>query len=744
MHKKDSPSNYSSNTIDEERTFSLIDLLVIVRKRWKWGLAAGLLAVALLILVVSTRERIYMATTSLAVELDTANVLDIREVVDTRLSHVNMLNTTMNTHVERLQTLKIARLVEESLTEDQKAQVLDPYVAAGAAASDESLPSLAKMVRKFMLEVERSEDDDSQVILVNIRHPSPVVAQFLADAYAQAYIQYKSTLLSDSTNSAVFFLQKQVEGMREDLNEQENALQRYRMEHNLVSVEQDSGVVGARLRRLNDAVSDARLELLNLETRQKQIEGAKGEIEKLVEVPFVGERADVREAYAQLNELLRERQVLDETYLSKHPRIIENEASLRSVKDALDRLLKQAREQSRRGYEAAQDGLEDLQERLMEAEKEVLAAESAMVDYLRMERELVRQREIFDRLVTRYRETSIQQQMNLVNISILDDASLPSQPENLSPVQLGAAGLFIFGLCLVAVPLAVELFDQRLASFRDIEVGAGVTLLGDIRFFEKKSTEAFLRGVAEKDADLVEPFRTIYSSMRLNLESKDGKGAFVVTSTVPDEGKTMVVANLAATIARHSRRVLVVDCDLRRPSQHLTIGKDNDHGLVPWFENGAALDEDAALLNDPDLGIVSSNSSFFVLRAGSASQHATEILGDDRTIRLFERLCREFDVVLFDTPPVGVFPDATLVAQSAYKTLFVASQFKVSRSKFKHAVGLMERSEAPVLGVVFNAVKDVSAAIGYGRDARSHYALGYEKDATKYKAYYQQPATNIG
>ncbi len=150
--------------------------------------------------------------------------------------------------------------------------------------------------------------------------------------------------------------------------------------------------------------------------------------------------------------------------------------------------------------------------------------------------------------------------------------------------------------------------------------------------------------------------------------------------------------------------------------------------------------DSGSLLKNTALGIVPVSDSLSVLRSGATSEHATEMLGDERTARLFQRLRSEFDIILFDTPPVGVFPDATLVAEFADQTILVASQFKVSRSKFKYAAGLMNHTRAKVLGVVFNGISDVRAAVGFGACSRSHYALGYEKSATKYKAYYRKAA----
>jgi Mrp family chromosome partitioning ATPase len=126
-----------------------------------------------------------------------------------------------------------------------------------------------------------------------------------------------------------------------------------------------------------------------------------------------------------------------------------------------------------------------------------------------------------------------------------------------------------------------------------------------------------------KSAPRAESFLSVYSSVK--LQSKlDFPKSTLVTSTIPGEGKTLISANLAGGFSRHGKRVLLVDCDLRRPMLHRHLGKDNDAGIIAWYEAGGSTD--GQLTTHPALGIIPISDNLYLLRSGGRSKTPTEIL----------------------------------------------------------------------------------------------------------------------
>ncbi len=719
--------------------FSLVDVCLIVRNHWKAGGLAAVLVVALFVTFLMSREDMYEAQASLTVELDTENIIQVGEVVDFKVNNVNLLNTVMNTHVERIKSRPVAEAVAAKMPEDIYVNFVEAYVGPlSERPSDAPPPNAASFLVKRAIEVERGLEDDSQIIVITVLHANPVVAQWIANTYAKEYIIYKANVRSDSTNEAVQFLKAQVDRLRGELEATENELQSFRQKHNLVSIQDEGNSVSAGLLQFSEARTAAKIRLLEVESRLEALSAAEGDVSKIMEIPFVGMREDVGEIYAQLTELQRERQVLDETYLSKHPKVLENEASTRSVKLALDRLIDQAAKQVSNERALILSELASLGRSMDQSEQDVLDGEKALLEYRRMEREAEKQREIFDMLSTRYGETRLAQQVTLTSIKTLEEAELPRFPNRPSTIQVAAASLLLGGFFFCFVPLGLEIVDTRLRSFNDVEGGLGQTILGDVRYYPKKSYQDLTQAVLKRDVDLIEPFRSIYGRLRLGFGGSKQKRSIIVTSSLQGEGKSTVASNLAASFAQHKCRTLIIDCDLRRSTLHEAFAVEVSGGLMPWYTNQEKADHTDWGKLSGQLGITEVAPSLYLLPSGGHSESPTEVLGDSAVSDLFERLKSEYDVLLFDTPPVGLFPDATILSMIAPDCVFVARQFAVSRSKLGFSLNMMKRARVNILGVIFNGVKDSSMAAGYGSAQASEYSQGYEKSDRRYREYYSK------
>ncbi|MEN9936274.1 MAG: hypothetical protein RLZZ387_2853 [Chloroflexota bacterium] len=197
-----------------------------------------------------------------------------------------------------------------------------------------------------------------------------------------------------------------------------------------------------------------------------------------------------------------------------------------------------------------------------------------------------------------------------------------------------------------------------------------------------------------------------YRTLRTNIQfsSLDHPlHTLLVTSTAPDEGKSTTLANLAVTMAQAEQRVILVDCDLRRPSLHGLFGVGNESGLT----NLILAAEDAPVpLQETGVPGLS------LLASGPLPPRPADILGSRRMEQVIARLRGMADIVLFDTPPVIAVTDAAVLATRVDGVLLVFQAGKTSRDRARRTREVLEKVKANIVGVVLNGA-ELEQGYGY-------------------------------
>jgi len=235
---------------------------------------------------------------------------------------------------------------------------------------------------------------------------------------------------------------------------------------------------------------------------------------------------------------------------------------------------------------------------------------------------------------------------------------------------------------------------------------------------------------------LASPFAESFRDLRTNLvfSRADRKlKSILVTGTEISEGKSTVCANLAFAFALSGNRVLVVDCDLRRPSQHRFFSCKKTPGLSDYL---AGVEDDADALIQPTM-----HENLFILPAGNSTPSPNELLGSNKMTGLVERLEEEWDYVILDTPPMMLLSDAALISRAADGILMVVRMGYTNRNLLKE-VQKLDHIKKQMLGV---AIIGPSEKAGYGKYGRYYGRYGY-KGYYSYKTYssYLEPEKNIG
>ncbi|MDN5575990.1 MAG: CpsD/CapB family tyrosine-protein kinase, partial [Pediococcus sp.] len=213
-----------------------------------------------------------------------------------------------------------------------------------------------------------------------------------------------------------------------------------------------------------------------------------------------------------------------------------------------------------------------------------------------------------------------------------------------------------------------------------------------------------LVSVTDPSSVVAEQFRTIRTNIQFSAVDKKIQ-SLVVTSAEPSEGKSTVSSNLAVVWAKQNEKVLLIDADLRRPTAHRTFNLLNAAGLSSYLSNNAVYEEIIQETEVPNLSVISS---------GPVPPNPAELLNSRHINTLIERLEDEYDIIIFDAPPINTVTDAQLLANKADGVILVVPQGIAEKGGVTHAVEQLNKVHAKVLGTVMNRFKADKAPGYYG------------------------------
>jgi capsular exopolysaccharide synthesis family protein len=285
--------------------------------------------------------------------------------------------------------------------------------------------------------------------------------------------------------------------------------------------------------------------------------------------------------------------------------------------------------------------------------------------------------------------------------------SSPNVPLNLALGALVGLALGVGGAVLRSV------LDTRLRSPRDVEQVTDRPMIGAIPFDPKVKERPLI-----VHADPLSPRAESFRALRTNLQflDMDGRASFVVTSSVPSEGKSTTTINLAIALADAGKRVALIDTDLRKPKVAEYLGIEGGAGLTDVLINRARVG---------DVMLPWGQRSLYVLPAGKVPPNPSELLGSAQMHTLLEVLERDFDVVLCDAPPLLPVTDAAILAKATSGAIVIVASGQTNRHQLDGAMEALQTVGAKVAGLVMTMVPTRGPDAYYAYGAGYGYGYGY-------------------
>jgi capsular exopolysaccharide synthesis family protein len=683
--------------------------LAIIRRRFWVLLSVVAVAIGLAIFLTSRMPYKYRAAATIVIDLQPAQILNEVKGFDNESAGWWQGTTYLKTQEEILNSGRLALLAAERMRPDDRLRLLGR--PKHATLGEEDVQRAASAIQGAR---EVKPGKDSRKFTISAVHTDKELAAAIANAMVDAYANYNLAQRQDSSKVAEDWLSERLDQLEDKLKESEQKLQDFRRTNNLLttSLKDQLNGVSNRIMELQKKINDLSVKRIELSSDYEQIKKLKNvdptsdPSTLMVKNPVLD---GLRQAYAVQYQKLVE---LRGDYLEKHPKIQAQEGILSQIRTDIQREAGLAMRVLDAQLKAIISSEGQVQAALKVTEKQGMDLGEKAMQYTQLERVAKQTAKYYDLVLSRYTESGLAKKLKTNNVQVLDRAKVPMAP--FSPrLHVNLAIAFALGLVLgLGLIFLLHFMDNTVKAQEDIEHLVGLPFLGILpsiqlgrkrRWSRKHSqpAETVKDGVPatvdlyqwnNPKSELAEHCRSIRTSLLFMSPDKPLK-AIVVSSSMPQEGKTTVAINIAISMAMSGERVLLVDTDMRRPRVHKAFGLTAKRGISAVLVNEAKLDE---------VTQKSPVDNLFVLPCGSTPPNPAELLHTKRFREIVEELKGKYDRVIFDSPPVGAVTDPVILSKAVDGAILVAKTGVTIRAMLAKTARVFSDVKANVLGCVLN------------------------------------------
>jgi len=574
----------------------------------------------------------------------------------------------------------------------------------------------AEIIDNVLASIRAEPAERAPALRLKFVSTDPELAALGANKLAELYLAEQLETKQYASTQAGAFLQEEIERLRSSVEAAEQAIQAYREEHGII---EERPVDAQQLSELTTQLVISRSERAEAEARLRQVEQLLASDTSLQAAAQMVDSTVLAELRGREIDLAQQIQELSADYGERHPRMVSLRNELESLQGRKEEEIRQIARRLRDEVQVLRSREATLQSNIERLRKDLGEVNRAQIELKALEREAEAERELLTTYINRFKELASQQKAQQPDARIIADAVAPEEPKY--PQRALIFGVAFLGSLLMGslVVFGLESLDNTFRSSEQIEDLIGLPALGLVPAITDLS-----RGERPEDYVLDypnSPFGEAVRSLRTAVLLTGGGAAprtVLVTSAIPNEGKTSIAICLARINARAGRKTLMIDCDVRRPRLHELTDGGNQAGLSDVLLRGRDLD---------DVLVADDRSGAFFLTSGPPVPDPAAILASDKMRQLLKTASERYDLVILDSPPVLSVSDARVISQVADKTLFLVHWGSTRRQDVMMGVKQLMESGADMAGLVISRVNvKKHAAYGY-RDSGYYYDDKYTK-----------------
>lgn len=694
---------------------ALVATLRAVRKYWGTTIGVALAITMAVAFYTLGQVKVYQAVGTIIFDPNPPRPLGtaVETVVDMSAGNYWSNQEYYSTQYKIIQSMRVALTVVQQLGLHQDAAFLAGVPAGTPVAKAEPVtPEIAAMMLRGRLTVEPVRE--SRLTVLRFEDGDPERAQRILSTIIDVYIEQNLDDALSSTGAAVDWLRGQLDKLRTELESSEMQLHDYKLKNNILSIAFDdrSNMLKDDVKQLNDALTSVRAKREEVLARSRELSKIKSDDPTDLPATELLQSAVLQDLRRLYGEAVRDRDgLLGQGKGRNHPDVSAADAKVSATKSALLSEVKNIqaavlRDLAQLGHQEA--GLSALLEK---AKRQALDLNLLEIEYNRLNRSKQNNEKLYQIVLERTKESDLAQMMRVNNVRVLDRPLLPRGPVRPRVTVNILIGMLLGCIAGIGAASGRALLDRTLKTPDDVERELGLPFLGLVpeidtsakspgasRSRRRRRAEASVnRELIVHDfpkSGIAEASRAIRTNLMFMAPDQPYR-ALLVTSASPSEGKTTVACCVAIAMAQAGQRVILVDCDLRRPRMHRIFNRDPQVGVTSALLDPSLLDGGRLETEVPNLS---------VLPAGPMPPNPSEILHSDKFRKLLDELRSRYDRVIIDSPPVVAVTDAAILSTIVDGTMLVVRAFKTQIDVGRQGARALFDVGARLAGSVLNSV----------------------------------------
>ena len=531
-----------------------------------------------------------------------------------------------------------------------------------------------------------------QVNMINITYIDnlPKRDALITNLIAETFIKDTIKQKTEQASQILSFVSKQLNRITKELALSEIKLEEFKKKTGIVNVSLDSQMLLQKL-------SDIDTQLTELKLKKETIDFVVNNLKKTKNIMLISAGAlddpMIQQMIANLQNLILKKNSLLIEYTSKYPKIIALDTQIRDLKNIIYNRIYNLKKAINKQYNL----LLSIKNRYLNIIKTLPENERKLID---LERNYLVNKKIYEYLYEKKVSAEIAKAATISQNRIIDKAIIPEKPFKPKKKLIIIVG-FITGIIFgIFMAFLVEFLSTKIKSIDDIERYINIPILGLIPHFKKKTTVI----INSPKSRITEAFRTLKTNIEF-LPTKNKSKIISITSTVGGEGKSTISSNLGVVYSLSGKKTLIINLDMRKPTLHKIFGLPNAKGISNVLAGHESIDN---VIEKTD------KDNLYIIPSGPIPPNPFELIQSPKLWESLEYLREKFDIIILDTPPVGIVADAVHVLKHSDINLYVIRLNYSRKDVLQNINRITKFYKIRNLGLVINDVKDKKSGYGYG------------------------------